>query len=65
MLQSALVNAISTRDELEQYTSRVQELIATGKIRINKHKTYQLQDVAQAHQDLEARKTTGKLFVKV
>jgi NADPH2:quinone reductase len=28
------------------------------------HKTYKLADAAQAHRDLEARKTSGKLLLK-
>jgi len=34
-------------------------LIESGRINIQVNQTYQLQDVAQAHRDLEARKTTG------
>ena len=33
--------------------------VAAGRIRIEINQRYRLQDAAQAHRDLEARKTTG------
>jgi NADPH:quinone reductase len=33
--------------------------VQSGKIKIEINQRYALQDVAQAHRDLEARKTTG------
>ncbi|HBC06397.1 MAG TPA: quinone oxidoreductase [Rhodospirillaceae bacterium] len=35
------------------------EAVTSGKVKININQTYPLADVAQAHTDLEARKTTG------
>ncbi|MSQ73665.1 MAG: quinone oxidoreductase [Betaproteobacteria bacterium] len=35
------------------------EVLAAGKVRINVNQTYALKDAAQAHRDLEARRTTG------
>jgi NADPH2:quinone reductase len=38
--------------------------VAAGRIKIEIHQRYQLQDAAQAHRDLESRKTTGSsIFV--
>jgi NADPH2:quinone reductase len=33
--------------------------VASGQVRIEVNQTYALRDAAQAHRDLEARKTTG------
>jgi NADPH:quinone reductase len=38
-------------------------MIAGGDLKIRIHKTYPLADAAQAHRDLEGRKTTGKLLL--
>ena len=37
--------------------------IAAGKVKLRIGHTYKLEDAAQAHRDLEARKTTGKLLL--
>jgi NADPH2:quinone reductase len=34
-------------------------MVTSGKVQIRINQTYPLADVAQAHRDLEARKTTG------
>ncbi len=48
-----------TRDELETGMGRLFEMIASGKVEVRVDQTYRLEDAAQAHRDLEARKTTG------
>jgi len=37
-------------------------MIAEGKLKLRIEFTYKLADAQQAHRDLEARKTTGKLL---
>jgi len=39
------------------------EIVASGQVRIEVHQTYALRDAAQAHRDLEARKTTGSTIL--
>jgi NADPH2:quinone reductase len=63
-----------TRPSLANYTSDPAELhwratelfnwLGSGKLQLQIHKTYKLEQAAQAHQDLESRKTTGKLLLK-
>jgi NADPH2:quinone reductase len=65
ILLSALANSLDTREALEVSAARVQDLIVQGKLKVHKHKTYELQDAAQAHDDLEGRLTTGKLFLAI
>jgi NADPH2:quinone reductase len=50
---------ISTRAELEAAAGELFDVIARGIVRIHIGQTYALKDVATAHRDLEARRTTG------
>jgi NADPH2:quinone reductase len=59
----SLGHFIATREELEQRSSDVLGWIAAGKVKLRIGHTYKLEDAAQAHRDLEARKTTGKLLL--
>ena len=54
---------VRTREELEWRANDVLSWIAAGKLKLRIHKTYPLADAAQAHRDLEGRKTTGKLLL--
>jgi NADPH2:quinone reductase len=65
LLRPVLFNYIVTPEELETYTKELFELISSGKIKVKIHEEYPLKDVARAHSDLEARKTTGKLVLKL
>ncbi|TEA17196.1 putative quinone oxidoreductase [Colletotrichum sidae] len=56
---------VATRDELEKYTTELFDLYTSGKVEIAIHKVYPLADVKTAHTDLESRKTTGKLLLKI
>jgi len=62
-----------TRPSLMQYTARREDLLAhaqdlfevvmSGAVKINITQEYALKDAAQAHRDLEARKTTGSVIL--
>jgi NADPH2:quinone reductase len=54
---------IATRQELEQRAGAVLGMIAEGKLKIRIQHSYPLKDAAQAHRDLEARKSKGKLLL--
>ena len=47
------------RDEIERHAGEVLDLIGSGVLEVNIGQRYALADVAQAHRDLEARRTTG------
>lgn len=64
LLRPVLFSYLVTREELETYAEELFSLIQSGKLTVNVHKVYPLKDVAQAHSDLEGRKTTGKLLLK-
>lgn len=60
-----LAHYTATREELEERSGAVLGMIANGKLKMRIEHTYKLADAAQAHQDLEGRKTTGKLLLLV
>ena len=58
-----LAHYTATREELEWRASDVLGSIAKGDLKLRIHKTYPLAEAAQAHRDLEGRKTTGKVLL--
>jgi len=62
-----------TRPSLMQYTAKREDLVAaakdlfdivlSGKVKIEVNQRYPLREAAQAHRDLEARKTTGSTIL--
>jgi NADPH2:quinone reductase len=59
LTRPSLANYIATREELVQSAGRLFDLVGRGAVRIDVGQTYALRDAAQAHRDLEGRKTTG------
>jgi NADPH2:quinone reductase len=53
----------ATREELEWRAGDVLGWVKNGELRLRIHKKYPLREAAQAHRDLEGRKTTGKLLL--
>lgn len=51
------------REELEQRSAAVLQMIVRGDLKLRIHRTYPLAEAQQAHRDLEGRKTTGKLLL--
>ncbi len=51
--------------EIAQSTHDIFGWISSGKLKLRIGHLYQLQDAAQAHRDLEGRKTTGKLMLQI
>ena len=54
----------ATREELEGRANDVLQMIVDGEVKLRIHNVYPLTEAAQAHRDLEGRKTTGKLLLK-
>ena len=59
LTRPTLANYTATRQELEETTADLFDVIGSGAVRIEINQRYALQDAAQAHRDLEARRTTG------
>jgi len=58
-----MMHYTATREELEWRASEVLGSIEKGELRLRIHKVYPLAEAAQAHRDLEGRKTSGKLLL--
>lgn len=54
-----LFTYVAKREDLETATSELFDLVLRGVVTINVNQHYDLRDAAQAHSDLEGRKTTG------
>ncbi|KAG0257854.1 NADPH:quinone reductase [Mortierella polycephala] len=65
LMRTTLFQYITTREEFDALSSDLLQLVGEGKLDFAIHKVYPIQDVKQAHDDLEGRKTTGKLLLKI
>ena len=64
LTRPTLAHHCADRAELEMRAGEVLGWIAAGKLKLTLEHSYALAEAAQAHRDLEARKTTGKLLLK-
>lgn len=60
-----LAHYTATREDLEWRANDVLQMIVRGELKLRIHKAYPLEEAQQAHRDLEGRKTTGKLLLKL
>jgi NADPH2:quinone reductase len=58
-----LVHYIAKREDLLANASDVMDVVSKGIVKIVVNHTYALKDAAQAHRDLEGRKTTGSIVL--
>ncbi|KAG0201109.1 NADPH:quinone reductase [Mortierella sp. GBA30] len=65
LARPTLSNYVATRDEFDELCNELFDLMAKNQIQFAIHKIYPIQDMCLAHEDLEGRKTTGKLLLKV
>lgn len=63
LTRPTLVDYVVTRDELLARTTDLFGWIADGRLDVRIGATYPLADAARAHEDLAARRTTGKLLL--
>jgi NADPH:quinone reductase len=59
LTRPSLMGYAATRDELVSMAAELFEVVKSGVVKIEINQTYKLRDAAQAHRDLESRKTTG------
>jgi len=57
--RQTLFTHISSRESTQAMANDLFEVVVSGKVKINIDQTYPLEQIKQAHLDLEARKTTG------
>jgi NADPH2:quinone reductase len=58
-----LATHIASREDLVSRSKDLFDIVKSGKVRIETTKKYKLADAAQAHRDLEGRKTTGSVVL--
>jgi len=58
-----LATHIASRADLVERSNALFEIVKSGKVKIETTKKYKLADAAQAHRDLESRKTTGSVIL--
>ena len=59
LTRPTLATYTHTREDLEAVTADLFDVVASGAVSIKVNQTYSLENAAQAHRDLEARRTTG------
>ena len=65
LTRPTLYHYIATRQQLEQCAKELFEIVASGKVKIEVQQRFALKDAAEAHRELEARKTTGSTILTI
>ncbi|MDP2194867.1 MAG: quinone oxidoreductase [Rhodocyclaceae bacterium] len=63
LTRPSLFTYIAKRADLVQSAQELFDMVVSGRVKIEVNQTYALKDVAQAHADLAARKTTGSTIL--
>ena len=63
LVRPSMQQYLSTREELDEASKTMFEKISSGKVKIKIFKKYKLDEVIQAHQDLEGRKILGPAVI--
>jgi NADPH2:quinone reductase len=64
LARPTLDNYIATREELQEAAKELWKFIEKDGLNVKIHDVYPLSDIVRATQDIEGRKTTGKLVLK-
>ena len=65
LTRPSLAHHLATPDELRWRTGELMTLVMSGALKVRISGRYPLADAARAHEDLESRRTTGKLLLRV
>ena len=65
LTRPTLFHYIATRRQLEQSAGELFEMVASGKVKVEVQQRFALKDAAEAHRQLEGRKTTGSTILVV
>ncbi|KUI73573.1 putative quinone oxidoreductase [Cytospora mali] len=65
LLRPRLDVYVAEREEFEQRSAELLDLVAKGIVKLAIGKEYTMEEVGQAYNDLGGRKSTGKLIVKI
>ncbi len=58
------MRSVGTPQEFGKWCAKLFDAITKDKVNVRIHDTYPLSEIVRVHQDLEGRKTTGKVLVK-
>ncbi len=58
------MRSVGTPQEFAKWCAKLFDAISKDKVNVKIHDTYALSNIVKAHQDLEERKTMGKILVK-
>jgi NADPH2:quinone reductase len=58
-----LISYTAKREELVAAAKELFDMVLSGKVKVSPRQSYPLKDAAQAHRDLESRKTTGSTIL--
>lgn len=64
LLRPTLFNYIATREELEEAAKELWNFIEKDGLNVKIHEVYPLSEIVRATEDIQSRKTTGKLVLK-
>jgi NADPH2:quinone reductase len=59
----SLIDYTATRADLLETTNDLFAMVGSGEIKIEISQSYPLREAAQAHRDVEARRTTGSVVL--
>jgi len=65
LTRPTLFHYIATREQLEQSAGELFDIVSSGKVKIEVKQRFALKDAAEAHRQLEARKTTGSTILTI
>ena len=63
LTRPSIAHYTATREELDEAASKLFEMIESKKVIVNLYKKYSLNEVVQAHKDLEGRKIIGPAII--
>jgi NADPH2:quinone reductase len=65
LTRPSLAHYVRTREELDERSSAVFNAIARGELNVRIHKKFSLEEAAAAQEELESRRSTGKILLTV
>jgi len=65
LTRPSLAHYVADAGSFRERATKVLNWVAKGSLKLRIERTYPLAELAQAHRDLEARKTTGKLVIEI
>ncbi|MGE5562291.1 MAG: quinone oxidoreductase family protein [Bacillota bacterium] len=65
LTRPTLFHYVASREQLEQSAGELFEMVSSGKVKVEVQQRFPLRDAAEAHRQLEARKTTGSTILTI